>query len=83
MPGMYPYPDFVDEGGLIAYAVNIRDLWRRAADCVDELLRGAKVSDVPIYQASTFKLIITWKAAQLVGLTIPSSLSLRADEVIE
>ena len=83
MPAMYPYRDFVDEGGLIAYAVNIRDLWSRAADCVDELLRGAKVSDVPIYQASTFRLIINSKAAELIGLTIPLSLSLRADEVIE
>lgn len=83
IPGMYPYRDFVDEGGLIAYAVDIQDLWRRAADCLDELLRGAKVSDVPIYQPSTFKLIINSRAAQLVGLTIPSPLFLRADEVIE
>jgi putative tryptophan/tyrosine transport system substrate-binding protein len=83
MPGMYPFRDFIDEGGLIAYAVNIRDLWRRAADCVGELLRGAKVSDIPIYQASTFELIINSKAAQSIGLTIPSPLFLRADEVIE
>jgi putative ABC transport system substrate-binding protein len=83
LPTMFPYRDFVEDGGLIAYAIDIRNLWRRAADCVDELLRGAKVSDVPIYQASTFQLIINSKTAQRLGLTIPSSLLLRADEVIE
>jgi putative ABC transport system substrate-binding protein len=83
LPTMFPYRDFVEDGGLVAYAIDIRNLWRRAADCVDELLRGAKVSDVPIYQASTFQLIINSKTAQRLGLTIPSSLLLRADEVIE
>jgi len=80
---MFPYRDFVEDGGLVAYAIDIRNLWRRAAECVDELLRGAKVSDVPIYQASTFQLIINSKTAQRLGLTIPSSLLSRADEVIE
>jgi putative tryptophan/tyrosine transport system substrate-binding protein len=83
LPTMFPYRDFVEDGGLVAYAIDIRNLWRRAADCVDELLRGAKVSDVPIYQASTFQLIINSKTAQRLGLTIPSSLLSRADEVIE
>jgi putative tryptophan/tyrosine transport system substrate-binding protein len=83
LPTMFPYRDFVEDGGLAAYAIDIRNLWRRAADCVDELLRGAKVSEVPIYQASTFQLIINSKTAQRLGLTIPSSLLLRADEVIE
>lgn len=83
LPTMFPYRDFVEDGGLVAYAIDIRNLWRRAADCVDELLRGAKVSDVPIYQASTFQLIINSKTAQRLGLTIPSSLLVRADEVIE
>ena len=67
----------------MTYAVNIEDLWRRAADCVDELLRGAKVADVPICQASTFQLVINSKAARNLDLTIPLSLALRADEVIE
>lgn len=83
LPTMFPYRDFVEDGGLVAYAIDIRNLWRRAAECVDELLRGAKVSDVPIYQASTFQLIINSKTAQRLGLTIPSSLLSRADEVIE
>jgi putative tryptophan/tyrosine transport system substrate-binding protein len=83
LPTMFPYRDFVEEGGLIAYAIDIRNLWRRAADCVDELLRGRKVSDVPIYQASKFDLIINSKSAQRLGLPIPSSLASRADEVIE
>ena len=83
LPTMFPYREFVDEGGLVAYAVEIRELWRRAAHCVDELLRGARVSDVPYYQASTFRLIINVEAARRLGLTIPSSLLLRADEMIE
>ena len=83
LPTMFPYRDFVQEGGLIAYAIDIRNLWRRAADCVDELLRGRKVGDVPIYQASKLDLIINSKSAERLGLPIPSSLALRADEVIE
>ena len=83
LPTMFPYREFVDEGGLIAYAVEIRELWRRAAHCVDELLRGAKVGDVPFFQASTFRLVINIKAAQRLGLTTPSSLLLHVDEVIE
>jgi len=80
---MFPYREFVDEGGLVAYAVEVRELWRRAADCMNELLRGARVSEVPYYQASTFRLIINMRAAQRLGLVIPSSLSSLADEVIE
>jgi ABC-type uncharacterized transport system substrate-binding protein len=83
LPSMFPYRDFVQEGGLIAYAIDIHNLWRRAADCVDELLRGRKVADVPIYQASKLDLIINSKTAQNLGLSIPSPLALRADEVIE
>ena len=83
LPTMFPIRDFVEEGGLIAYAIDIHNLWRRAADCVDELLRGRKVGDVPIYQASKLELIINSKSAQRLGLPIPSSLALRADEVIE
>ena len=83
LPAMFPYRDFVEEGGLIAYAIDIRNLWRRAAHCVDELMRGRKVSDVPIYQASRLDLIINSKTAQSLGISIPSSLALRADEVIE
>ena len=83
LPTMFPYRDFLEEGGLIAYAIDIRNLWRRAADCVDELFRGRKVSDVPIYQASKLDLIINSRTAQRLGIPIPSSLALRADEVIE
>jgi len=83
LPTMFPYRDFVEEGGLIAFAIDIRNLWRRAADCVDELLRGRKVNDIPIYQASKLDLIINSKSAQRLGLPIPSSLALRADDVIE
>ncbi|MGY3237518.1 putative ABC transport system substrate-binding protein [Bradyrhizobium sp. USDA 4472] len=83
LPTMFPYRDFVEEGGLIAYAIDIQNLWRRAAHCVDELLRGSKVSDVPIYQASQLSLVINTKSAERLGLAVPASLALRADELIE
>jgi putative ABC transport system substrate-binding protein len=83
LPTIFPYHEFVDEVGLVAYAVDVRELWRRAAHGLDVLLRGARVSDVPYYQASTFRLIINIEAARRLGLTIPLSFSLRVDEVIE
>jgi putative tryptophan/tyrosine transport system substrate-binding protein len=83
LPALYPYRDFVDLGGLMAYAVDIRDLWRRAASCVDRILRGEKPGDIPIYQATTFHLIVNIRAAKTIGLAIPPSLLTRADEVIE
>ena len=73
----------VELGGLMAYAYDIVDLFRRAAGYVDEVLKGAKPGDIPIYQAAHFQLVINVKAAKAIGLTIPPSLLLRADEVIE
>jgi putative tryptophan/tyrosine transport system substrate-binding protein len=83
LPALYPYRDFVDLGGLMAYAVDIRDLWRRAASYVDRILRGEKPIDIPIYQATTFHLIINVRSAKGLGLVVPPSLLARADEVIE
>lgn len=83
LPGMYPYRDFVEGGGLMAYAPDLAELARQLADQVRQLLGGAKPSDIPIYQATTFKLIVNLKAAQAIGLTVPQLLLEQADEVIE
>lgn len=69
-------------GGLMGYGVNFSDMWRHAADLVDKILRGVKPSDIPIEQATKFELVINLRTAKTLGLTIPQSLVLRADEVI-
>jgi putative ABC transport system substrate-binding protein len=72
-----------EEGGLISYGYNLRDALRSAADVTDKILRGAKVGEIPIQQATTFTLIISLETAKALGLTIPPSLLARADQVIE
>jgi ABC-type uncharacterized transport system substrate-binding protein len=74
---------YAEAGGLMAYSVNLFDLARRAAASVDRILRGAKPSDLPIEQPTTFELVINLKTAKALGLTIPASLLARADQVIE
>src|SRR6516162_1645926 len=83
LPGMYPYRDFVEGGGLMAYAPDGGELARQLADQVRQVLGGTKPSDIPIYQPNTFKLIVNLKAAQAIGLTVPQLLLAQADEVIE
>ena len=83
LPAIYPYRGYVEAGGLMAYAVDLVDLYRHAAGQIVQLLKGAKVIDIPFYQATTFKLLINLKIAKELGLTAPPSLIARADEVIE
>ena len=83
LPALYPYRDFVERGGLGAYAVDIRDFFIRAAGQIAQILKGAKVDEIPFYQATTFRLIINLITAKALGLTVPPSLLARADEVIE
>jgi putative ABC transport system substrate-binding protein len=83
LPAMYGDKEFVDAGGLMSYGVNIAELWGRAATYVDKLLKGAKPADLPIQQPTKFELVVNLKTAKTLGLTIPPSLLLRADQVIE
>ena len=80
---MLPWKEYVQTGGLVAYAPDILALWRRAATYVDRILRGAKPGDLPIEQPTRFELVINLKTAKALGLTIAPSLLGRADEVIQ
>jgi putative ABC transport system substrate-binding protein len=83
LPAIYPFREFAEVGGLIAYSTNFDDLFRQAADYVDRILRGASPGELPVQQAATFELVINQKAAAALGLAIPPMLLARADEVIE
>ena len=83
LPTMYGFRELVEAGGLISYGANFPHLWRRAAEQVDKILRGAKPADLPVEQPTKFDLIINLTTAKALGLTIPPSLLARADEVIE
>ena len=83
LPAIYPWREYVEAGGLMAYAADFAELFRRLADDVHEILNGAKPGDIPIYQPTKFELVINLKAAKALGLNIPPAVLVGADEVIE
>ena len=83
LPTMYVAREFVEAGGLMSYGPNYPVLFRRAAEFVDKVLRGTKPADIPVEQPTKFELVINLKTAKALGLTVPSTLLARADEVIE
>ena len=83
LPGMYPNSEYVEAGGLMSYAPNSSDQHRRAATFVDKIFKGARPADIPIQQPTAFELAINLRAAKALGQTIPPSLVLRADRIIE
>ena len=83
LPTMHDFREYVEPGGLMSYGPNIPDLFRRSAEYVDKILRGAKPGDLPVQQPTKFDFIINLTTAKALGLTIPPTLLARADEVIE
>ncbi|HSE92106.1 MAG TPA: ABC transporter substrate-binding protein [Methylomirabilota bacterium] len=83
LPALYFFREFPEAGGLMSYGANVKDIHRRSAAFVDKILKGARPADLPIQQPTKFELVINLKTAKALGLTIPQSLLLRADHVLQ
>jgi putative ABC transport system substrate-binding protein len=83
IPIMFDRAEMIAAGGLMSYGTQFTDLWRRGAVLVDKILKGAKPADLPVEQPTTFELVLNLKTAKALGLTIPQSVLLRADHVIQ
>jgi ABC-type uncharacterized transport system substrate-binding protein len=83
LPAIYPFRYFVDAGGFICYGTDIPDLFRRAATYVNRILKGEKPADLPVQAPTKYELVINLKTAKALGINVPISMQLLADEVIE
>jgi putative ABC transport system substrate-binding protein len=83
LPAIYPQKEYMNEGGLMYYGVDLADNYRRAAVYVDKILKGAKPADLPVQQASKFEFVINLKAAKQIGLTLSPEFLSRANQVIK
>jgi putative tryptophan/tyrosine transport system substrate-binding protein len=83
LPAIYPFKEFVQAGGLMSYGIDLADVSRRVANMAAQILKGSKPSDMPVFQPTKFELVINLKAAKALGLTVPATLLVAADEVIE
>ena len=83
VPAIYALREWVEDGGLVSYATSLNEQWRRAARYVDKILKGAKPGDLPVEQPSKFELVINLKTAKALGLRIPQSILVRADEILQ
>ena len=83
VPAIYPFRFFADEGGLVAYGIEVGDVYRRAATYIDRILRGAAPAELPVQAPTKFELVINLKTARALGVTIPLIMQMTADEVIE
>jgi putative tryptophan/tyrosine transport system substrate-binding protein len=83
LPAIYPWRHFVTAGGLMCYAVDLPDLWRRSASYVDRVLKGEKPTDLPVQIPTKYQLVLNLKTAKALGIDVPATLLARADEVIE
>ena len=83
MPAVYPVSDFAKDGGLLSYGTDEVDTFRRAATYVDRILRGEKPAELPVQLPAKFEMAVNLKTAKALGLTVPQSILLRADEVLE
>jgi putative ABC transport system substrate-binding protein len=83
LPAVYPARDFVTSGGLVSYAADLIDQYRRSASYVDRILRGEKPADLPVQAPTRYELIINLKTAKALGIDLPATVLARADEVIE
>ena len=83
LPGVFEFSEFARAGGLLSYGPNLRAMYVRSAHYVDKILKGAQPGDLPMERPTMFELVINLKTAKALGLTIPKSLLVRADEVIQ
>lgn len=83
LPGVYPFPDFPESGGLLSYGLDLADAYRQAGVYAGRILKGAKPAELPVIQPTKFQLVINMKTMKALGLTVPQSILVRADEMIE